>query len=304
MRDTPLVQGKNQPIEIAKTSIKKESQWREFSRNFRKNLLGMLGLSGVLFLMVIALAAPIIADKPEGYGDMAFMLQPPSGDYWFGTDALGLSILDQVVWGTRISLYVGFISAIIAVVIGVPVGLFSGYYGGRVSVIGMGITDIFLTLPILPLMIIMAAVLGTGISNIAVIIGLFSWPQIARVTRAETLSISQRQYIEAAKASGAKEYKIIFKHVLMNAYPPILVNMTIIMGVAVISEAGLSFLGLGDPMSWSWGTILQNAHATGAIIHAWWHSFFPSIGIMILVLSFNFLGIGINEALNPRLRNR
>jgi peptide/nickel transport system permease protein len=304
MRDTPLVQGKNQPIEIAKTSIKKESQWREFSRNFRKNLLGMLGLSGVLFLMVIALAAPIIADKPEGYGDMAFMLQPPSGDYWFGTDALGLSILDQVVWGTRISLYVGFISAIIAVVIGVPVGLFSGYYGGRVSVIGMGITDIFLTLPILPLMIIMAAVLGTGISNIAVIIGLFSWPQIARVTRAETLSISQRQYIEAAKASGAKEYKIIFKHVLMNAYPPILVNMTIIMGVAVISEAGLSFLGLGDPMSWSWGTILQNAHATGAIIQAWWHSLFPSIGIMILVLSFNFLGIGINEALNPRLRNR
>jgi peptide/nickel transport system permease protein len=304
MRDTPLTQVEKQSFEITEKQVKRESQWREFLKNFRKNLFGMMGLSGFLFLLVIGIGAPLIVDRPEGYGDMLNMLQPPSKEFWFGTDALGLSILDQVVWGTRVSLFVGFASAIIAVLVGVPIGLFSGYYGGRVSTLGMGITDIFLTLPILPLMIIMAAVLGTGISNIALIIGLFSWPQIARVTRAETMAVSQRQYIEAAKATGAKESKIIFKHVLLNAYPPILVNMTIIMGISVISEAGLSFLGLGDPMSWSWGTILQNAHATGSIINAWWHSLFPSLGIMILVLSFNFLGIGINEALNPRLRNR
>src|SRR5699024_8520303 len=135
--------------------------------------------------------------------------------------------------------------------IGVPIGLLSGYYGGKVSTLGMGITDVFLTLPVLPLMIIMAAVIGTGVGNIAVIIGLLSWPSIARVARAETISIIEKQYIEAARAIGTPEYKIISKHVLLNAIPPILVNLTIIIGVAIISEAGLSFLGLGDPTSWS-----------------------------------------------------
>lgn len=283
---------------------KKSSNFKEFVKHFRRNLLGMIGLVGVLFLIIVALLAPLFSEFPEGYGDMANMLQSPNGEYWFGTDSLGLSIFDQVIWGTRVSLYVGIISAAISLLIGVPIGLLSGYYGGKVSTIGMGLTDIFLTLPILPLMIIMAAVLGTGVGNIAVIIGLLSWPSIARVTRAETISIIEQQYIEAAKAIGTPEYKIIFKHILLNASPPILVNLTIIIGVAVISEAGLSFLGLGDPNSWSWGTILQNAHSTGVIVHAWWHSLFPSIGIIILVISFNFLGMGINEALNPRLRNK
>lgn len=277
---------------------------REFIKHFRKNLLGMIGLFGVILLAVIALLAPVISEFPEGYGDVANILQPPNSDYWFGTDSLGLSIFDQVIWGTRVSIYVGLVSASIALLIGVPIGLISGYYGGKVSTIGMGVTDIFLTLPVLPLMIIMAAVLGTGVGNIAIIIGLLSWPSIARVTRAETISIIEKQYIEAAKAIGTSEFKLIFKHILLNASPPILVNLTIIIGVAVITEAGLSFLGLGDPNSWSWGTILQNAHSTGVIIQAWWHSLFPSIGIIILVISFNFLGMGINEALNPKLREK
>lgn len=302
MRKTPLLN--EESLDVLENQMKADSPIREFIRHFRKNVLGIIGLGGVLFLFIVALAAPLFSEVPKGYGDIANMLQAPSTTYWFGTDALGLSIFDQVVWGTRVSLYVGFVAAFIAVLIGVPIGLLSGYYGGRISNIGMAVTDIFLTLPILPLMIILAAVIGTGISNVALIIGLFSWPQIARVTRAETLSLSKRQFVEAAKAVGAREYQILFKHILINASPTILVNMTIIMGVAVISEAGLSFLGLGDPSSWSWGTILQNAHATGAIIHAWWHSLFPSIGIMILVISFNFLGIGINEALNPRLRKK
>lgn len=285
-------------------NTQKASNIREFIKHFRKNLLGMIGLFGVLFIVIFALLAPVIADFPEGYGDMSNMLQPPSSEYWFGTDSLGLSIFDQVVWGTRVSLYVGLVSAFISLLIGIPIGLFSGYYGGKVSTIGMGITDIFLTLPVLPLMIILAAVLGTGAGNIAIIIGLLSWPSIARVTRAEAISIKEKQYIEAAKAIGTPTYKVVFKHVLINASPPILVNLTIIIGASVLSEAGLSFLGLGDPNSWSWGTILQNAHSTGVIVSAWWHSLFPSIGIIILVLSFNFLGMGINEALNPRLRKK
>ncbi|MET3292998.1 UNVERIFIED_CONTAM: peptide/nickel transport system permease protein [Brevibacillus sp. OAP136] len=281
---------------------KKQSRMRQFFLHFCSNRIGMTGLICILFLIAIALFAPLISKYPEGYGDTTHMLQPPNSEYWFGTDSIGLSIFDQVVWGTRVSLYVGSVATAIAVMIGVPIGLLSGYYGGRVSTFGMGLADIFLTLPILPLMIIMAAVLGNSLGNVGLIIGLFSWPSIARVTRAETLALKENQYIEAARAVGTKEYKIIFRHILMNAIPPILVNMTMILGDAVISEAGLSFLGLGDPSSWSWGTILQNAHATGVIINAWWHSLFPSIGIIILVLSFNFLGIGLNETLHPKLR--
>jgi peptide/nickel transport system permease protein len=301
MSHASLPQIENNQLE---SQISSSTPVKDFIKHFRRNRLGKIGLVGVLFLVFIALFAPIISAYPEGYGTMEDLLQPPSATYWFGTDSLGLSIFDQVIWGTRTSLYVGFVSAFISVLIGVPIGLMSGYYGGRVSTIGMGLTDIFLTLPILPLMIILAAVLGTGVSNIAIIIGLFSWPFIARVTRAETLSISEKQFIEAAKAIGTREYKILFKHILLNASPPILVNMTIIMATAVISEAGLSFLGLGDPSSWSWGRILQNAHASGAIIQAWWFSLFPSVSIMVLVLSFNFLGVGINEALNPKQRGR
>lgn len=303
MDNTTLVKG-DVPSPTPLTLKNRASPFQEFIKHFRRNRLGVIGLYGILALVLLALLAPVISDRPTGYGDVTNMLQPPSSQYWFGTDSVGLSIFDQVIWGTRVSLYVGLTSAVISILIGVPIGLISGYYGGSVSNIGMAITDIFLTLPVLPLMIIMAAVLGTGISNIAIIIGLFSWPQIARVTRAEALAIREKQYIEAAKAIGTKESKIIFRHVLLNAFPPILVNMTILMGTSVLSEAGLSFLGLGDPMSWSWGTILQNAHSTGVIINAWWLALFPSIAIIILVLSFNFLGIGINEALNPRLRKR
>jgi peptide/nickel transport system permease protein len=286
---------------------KKSSAFRSFVKHFRRNRLGMVGLAGVLVVLLVAVLAPVISNFPEGYGDAANMLQPPNAKFWFGSDSVGLSVFDQVVWGTRVSLYVGIIAAAIALLVGVPIGILSGYYGGKISTIGMGLTDIFLTLPILPLMIIMAAVLGTGTSNIAIVIGLFSsagWPSVARVTRAETLAIKERQFIEAARAVGTREFKIIFRHILLNASPPILVNMTIIMGVAVISEASLSFLGLGDPLSWSWGTILHNAHSTGVIISAWWYALFPSIAIIILVLSFNFLGIGINDALNPKLRKR
>lgn len=282
----------------------KKTYFNEAVKRFMKNKLGVIGLVGVLFLIIIAGLAPLIADKPSGYGDVLNLLKAPNSNYWFGTDALGLSIFDQVVWGTRVSLFVGLTAGGIALAMGVPIGLLSGYYGGRLSNFLMSVTDIFLTLPVLPLMIIMAAVIGTGVNNVAVIIGLFSWPQVARITRAETMAVTQQQFIEAAQSLGSNSLKIIFQHILINVIPSILVNLTLLIGGAVLSEAGLSFLGLGDPESWSWGTILQNAHATGAIINAWWHSLFPSIGIIIMVLSFNFLGMGINDALNPKLKGR
>lgn len=285
-------------------SSKKSEKWRKTSEAFLKHKLGIIGLIGVIMVFMVAIFAPYIAEPVEGYGKVEDILLPPSSQHIFGTDSMGLDIFSQVVWGARSSLKVGFIAVAVAILIGVPIGLLSGYYKGVISTIGMGVTDIFLTIPILPLMIIIAAVVGSGINKVAIIIGLFSWPSLARIARAATLEVSNMQYIEAAKSLGIRTWRILLKHVLVNASAPILVNLTIIMATSIITESGLSFLGLGDPLTWSWGKILQNAHRSGAFVSAWWFSLFPSLAIMFFVISFNFLGMGIREALNPKLRER
>lgn len=276
-------------------------RWEKEIKAFLKHKLGMIGLCGVVFLILVALFAPLIAEPVSGYGQYEDKLLSPSSEYWFGTDDMGLDIFSQVVWGTRSSIKVGLIAVGISMLIGLPIGLISGYFGGKFETIGMGITDIFLTIPMLPLMIIMAAILDSSINTVALIIGLFSWPSIARITRAATLKVCGMQYIEAAKSLGIRTRTIIFKHVLINASTPVFVNLTIIMATAIISESGLSFLGLGDPLAYSWGKILQNAHMSGAFVSAWWYSLFPSLAIMIFVISFNFLSMGIRDALNPKI---
>jgi peptide/nickel transport system permease protein len=186
--------------------------------------------------------------------------------------------------------------------IGIPIGLIAGYFGGRVDNLLMAITDLFLTLPMLPLMIIMAAILGASISNVALVIGILSWPRMAKVTRASTLEVMGMQYIEAARCLGIPTRVIISRHILLYAGSFILVEMTMLMAGAILAESGISFLGLGDPLAWSWGKILQNAQLNGVFMKAWWCSLCPSIAIIFFVLSFSFFGMGIREALNPKLR--
>lgn len=287
-----------------KKNRKHETLLKKIIKTFFKHKLGVIGLIGVILIVVVAIFAPYIAEPVSGYGDYSSVLRPPSSEHPFGTDDMGLDIFSQVIWGTRTSLQVGFLTVLIALVIGVPMGLISGYFDGIISSLAMGLTDVFLTLPVLPLMIIMAAVIGSDIKNIALVIGLFSWPKLARITRASTLSVRNMEYINAAEGLGASNFKIMTKHVLPNVSAPILVNMTIIIATAILSEAGLSFLGLGDPLTWSWGKILENAHQSGAFLSAWWYSLFPSLAIMFFVISFNFIGMGMREALNPKLRQR
>nr|WP_273702507.1 ABC transporter permease [Tepidanaerobacter syntrophicus] len=213
----------------------------------------------------------------------------------------------EVIWGARTSLYVSAIAVGVAIIIGVPAGLISGYKKGFIGSIIDSIIDIFLTLPVLPLMIVIAAVVGSSITNVAIVIGIFSWPSLARVTRNSTLKISEMQFIEAAKCLGIPQYSIIFKHILLNVMGPVLVNITLVMATAVLSESGLSFLGLGDPTTWSWGTILKKAWDAGAVIdtpNPWWWWFWPSVFIVFYVVSFNILGTGINEILNPKINKK
>lgn len=276
---------------------------RTFIQSLLKNRLGMVGLFGVLLIVFMGIFAPQIAPYPKGYGTE--ILLGPSQGRWFGTDNLGLNIFAQIVWGARTSLYVSSISVFVATIIGLPAGLISGYKKGRIGSLIDGIIDIFLTLPVLPLMIVIAAIVGSSIINVAIVIGFLSWPSLARVTRNATLRISEMQYIEAVRCLGIPSYRIVFKHILINAAGPVLVNLTLIMATAVLSESGLSFLGLGDPTTWSWGTILKKAWDASAVIdtpNPWWWWFWPSIFIMFYVICFNLLGTGINETLNPKSR--
>ncbi|MBC8586986.1 ABC transporter permease [Paratissierella segnis] len=276
---------------------------RTFFQSFIRNPMGMIGFFGVLLIVLLGIFAPTIAAYPKGYGTE--ILVAPGSGMLFGTDNLGLNVFAEVVWGARSSLYVSAIAVLVAAVIGLPAGLISGYKKGKIGSVIDGLIDIFLTLPVLPLMIVIAAIVGSSIINVAVVIGLFSWPSLAKVTRNATLRISEMQYIEAAKCLGIPSYRIIFKHILINVAGPVLVNLTLIMATAVLSESGLSFLGLGDPTTWSWGAILKKAWDASAVIdtpNPWWWWLWPSVFIMFYVISFNLLGTGINEILNPKSR--
>ena len=276
---------------------------KNFLYYFLHNRNGMIGLVGVLLIVVVGLVGPLLVEKPDGY--TMDILQTPSAQHWLGTDNLGLDIFAEIIWGARTSLYVSILAMLIAGVIGIPLGLVCGYTHGWVAEVIDAIIDIFMTLPMLPLMIIIAAIMGTSITNVALILGVFSWPQLARVTKNSTLKIREMQYIEAATCLGLPRRRVLFKHVLLNASGPVFVNMTLVMASAVLTEASLSFLGLGDPTTWSWGTILKRAWGQNAVIsnpNPWWWWLMPSLCIVVYVVCFNLLGTALNDSLNPKGR--
>ncbi|MBN2047706.1 MAG: ABC transporter permease [Anaerolineaceae bacterium] len=280
-----------------------ENRNRNFFQTFIRNKLGVAGFIGISIIILMGVFAPVLAEYPEGYGSE--ILLPPSADHYFGTDKLGLDIFAQIVWGARTSFYVSLLAVLLSAVVGIPAGLISGYYKGTIGSIIDSIIDIFLTLPVLPLMIVIAAIVGSSITNVAVIIGMFSWPSLARVTRNATMKVAEMTYIEAARCVGISPVVILFKYILVNILGPVLVNLTLAMATAVLSESGLSFLGLGDPTVWSWGSILKKAWDAGVVINVpnpWWWWLFTSLFIMLYVISFNLLGNGINDAMNPRIR--
>ena len=270
---------------------------------FVRNRNGMIGMIGVLLILLIGLVGPMLIAKPDGYTQD--ILQAPSALHWLGTDNIGLDILAELVWGARTSLYVSVMAMLIAGAIGIPVGLLCGYNTGWLREVIDGFIDIFMTLPMLPLMIIIAAVMGTSITNVAIILGIFSWPQLARVTKNSTMKIREMQYIEACTCLGLSKPRILFKHILINATGPVFVNMTLVMASAVLTEASLSFLGLGDPTTWSWGTMLKRAWGQNAVISSpnpWWWWLLPSLCIVVYVVCFNLLGTAINDSLSPKSR--
>lgn len=268
-------------------------------RAFRRNPLGMVSVGMLGLLLIVALAAPLIADYPSGYGTE--VLAGPSGRHWFGTDNLGRDIFAQVVWGTRTSMVVGLGAAGLAILLGVAVGVSAAYFKRLDTPLGM-LVDLMLSLPILPLMILVAALAGPSVSTLVVVIAAFSWPEVARVVRSQAMPVVTLSYVDASHVIGAPNRWVLFQHVLPAVSPVITVSVVLTASRAVLSEAGLSFLGLGDPSSWSWGTILYNAQRTGVLSSAWWTAVFPSLAILLLVVAATLCALAYNDARNPRTR--
>ena len=286
---------------------RRRASWRRDWGRFRRNRSGMAGLVVLSVVVFIALAAPWIADAQglEVTKATGEVLVPPSSDYWLGTDDNGRSVLTLLIWGSRISLFVGLLATLISMLIGTVVGLTSGYFSGWTGAILFRLTEWFLVIPFLPLAIVLASVLGRSLWNIAIVIGVTSWPGTAMLIRSQTLSVKERPYLERARVLGAGHRHQITRHVLPNVMPMVFANTTLTVAVAILSETTLSFLGLGDPTRVSWGSMLDDAYSVGAITTgSWWFFVPPGLCVIVVVLSFTLIGQALEEVLNPRLRER
>jgi peptide/nickel transport system permease protein len=278
-----------------------------FWRAYRSSTMGMTGLVILVVFILMAVLAPVLQSSDGLNAALASgkPLEPPSVRYPLGTDDLGRSILTLTVWGSRTSLLVGFAATVISMLIGSLIGLVAGYYGRWTEITLMRFTDWFLVIPFLPLAIVLASILGRSLVIIIFVIGLTSWPGTARVVRAQVLTVKTRPYVERARALGAGDWHLVTRHILPNVFPLIFANTILVVAVAILSETTLSFLGLGDPLHTSWGTMLDFAFNAGAgTTGAWWWLLPPGICIVLVVLAFTMCGYALDEILNPRLRRR
>jgi len=276
---------------------------RTILSTFARNRTALLGVIVIVALSLAAVFAPLISPADPLYMDFDALMQPPSMDHPAGTDSLGRDNLSRIIWGGRVSLQVGVLSMVIATVIGVSAGLAAGYYGRWIDTIIMRIVDAILAFPALLLAILMVAVLGPSLRNAMFAIAVAFIPSFARVTRANTLSIREKEYVEGARAIGASATRIMLRTILPNTLSTVIVQVSLGMSYAILIEAGLSFLGLGiQPPTPSWGYML----ATGRefITLAWWLTTFPGLAIFVTVLSWNFIGDGLRESLDPRQQRR
>jgi len=265
--------------------------------------LGVGGLVIIVIVFFIAIFASFLSPYDYGKTDVSLKLKSPSFQHYLGTDQLGRDVFSRMLYGSQISLSVGFVAVGISILIGILVGAMAGYKGGWVDSLLMRFVDIMLSFPSFFLILTVVAILRPNIYNVMIVIGITSWEGTARFVRAEFLSLRERDYVQAARALGVKDRRIIFRHILPNALAPVFVTASLGVASAILIEAGLSFLGFGvQPPAPSWGNILTEGRTY--IFDAWWLTVFPGLAILITVLSFNLFGEGLRDAIDPRLRGR
>ncbi len=277
--------------------------WREFTATRS----GLVGLVLLLLVFALALLAPVLVpiETLDVTRITAASNEPPSGAHLLGTDPSGRDVLGMLLWGARVSLLVGFSATAVSMVIGTLVGMAAGHFSGLGQAVIMRVIDFFLVVPSLVLAIVLSSVLSRGLWTIVIAIGVTSWASTARVVRSQTLSIEARPYIERARALGGGDGHILGRHVLPAVMPLVLANTTLTVGSAVIAESTLSFLGLGDPTQFSWGSMLKSALDTGAATAGfWWFVLPPGLAIVLVVLCFTLVGRALESVLNPTLRGR
>ncbi len=278
------------------------TQLQQIVRRFMRNKAAVVGLIILILMYLVAIFAPYLASESLDAMNMAARFQPPSLEHPFGTDNLGRDVLSRMIWGSRVSLSVGFVAMTMAVAIGTLVGAIAGFYGGTwIDIVLMRIAEAIDIIPVFFLLITVVSVIRPSIFNIMLVIGVTSWPGLAQIVRSQFLSLRQRDYTEASRAMGARDARLIFRHILPNAVGPIIVSATLRIGSAILTESSLSFLGLGtQPPLTSWGQMLSQGRPF--LLQAPWVSIFPGLAIFVVVICFNFVGDGLRDALDPKMK--
>jgi peptide/nickel transport system permease protein len=293
------------PIQLGRARDKSApSIWLLAWRRFCRHKAGLVALVVLVLEVFIALAAPVLI--PRGLAidpNPLNILKSPSGEHWLGTDEVGRDIFARLIYASRISLSIGFLAVAVAIVVGTLIGALAGYFGGGFDNVLMRVTDAVLSIPALFFLIVLSVTLGPSVRTMIIVIGLLSWMELARIIRANVLSLKRREFVEAARTMGGRSARIIGRHILPNTLAPIVVAATLGVGNALLTEASVSYLGLGvQPPEPSWGNMLYNAQSY--FFNAPWITLYPGLMILITVLCINFVGDGLRDALDPRMKNR
>ena len=287
-------------VQLGTPLRKRSSNWDRFIRTFLQNRIAMVGLVIVVLMIFAALFPAFVSTHAPNALDPVARLSPPSQEHFLGTDEYGRDIFSRLVYGARISLLIAFVAQSVAITIGVTLGMISGWYGGWIDDLIMRITDGFFSIPGLLFLIVWVAIFEPSKTSIFLAIGLIGWPGDARMMRSQVLSVKEREFVVAARAMGASDFRIMLKHLLPNSIAPSIVLASLGIAGAILAESSLSFLGLGVEIpNPSWGTMIDAGR--NFTTRAWWYSVFPGVAIMITVLGFNFIGDGLRDALDPKL---
>ena len=291
------------PGEALQSQIGERDGAREkLARLARQNKLAVVSAVVIALALLLAVLAPVVAPYGEAEQDVLARLQPPSAAHWFGTDELGRDVLSRILYGSRLSLAIGILPSVAALVIGIVLGLLAGYFGGWVDYVIMRVADVMLSIPSLLLAMVVMYTLGSSTLNLFIALSMVGWASVARVVRSQTLSLKETAYVEAARSIGVSRFTIMRRHILPNCIPSLIVLFTLNVPAAILSESSLSFLGIGaQPPAASWGLMVNQSKQF--LFNQPWLALAPCVAIMVVVLAFNFLGDGLRDVLDPHSRN-
>ncbi|GAA0466811.1 ABC transporter permease [Alkalibacillus silvisoli] len=295
----------NNQVESNQTEEKVENpkvkSIKDFYRRLKKNKAALIGFYTIILMIVVSIIGPYFTPYDPTSTNLPDRFQGPSAEYWFGTDHMGRDIFSRIIHGMSMTLFVGFASVILGALVGIPIGIVSGYYGGRVDSIIMRFIDILLAFPGILLALAIVSILGGSLINVTIAVAIYAVPGFARIIRGSTLAAKKLEYVDAIRALGAGDRRIIFKHIMPNVLSPVIVNATLYIATAILTAAGLSFLGMGvQPPDPEWGAMLNDGR--GYMNDAVHITFFPGLFIVIVVLAFNIFGDGLRDALDPKMK--